>query len=448
MKNLIKYLNRDGFYVVLIGIMSIAFSCREEETPMNMEPESQTIVDVAAANDDFSTLVSAVVEADLVETLSGQGPFTVFAPNNDAFSRFLGENSLTAEQLLAAENLASILTYHVVAGEVPSSAVQPGPVNSVAGSDFYVSVAPDNSIWINGNTQIIATDIDASNGIIHVLDNVIIAPNNNIAEIAIGAAEASEPQFTQLVAALVRAELVDAVSGGTEDNLTVFAPTDSAFEDLYDALGVTGVNEIPVATLQAVLSYHVVPARAFSQDLRQDAELPTLLEGQTLNVDLANLQINDAGLIASSLNIHATNGVIHAIDRVMLPDADASADVAATITLNNVGASAYIIESIDGEGASGDLDTNNATLTLQKGLRYTFVNNGGSNHPLDFRDGDGNILLAQGEQDGSFEDDDNVAFQVDGNNVTFTLTDELAAKLAVYRCTVHASMEGNIIIID
>lgn len=193
MKNIIKYLHQKGIYIVLIGLMAMTVSCRDDDdpAPITMEPEGQTIVDVASGNDDFSTLVSAVVEADLVETLSGPGPFTVFAPNNVAFNRYLEENSLTAEQLLAAENLEGILTYHVVSGEVHSSVVQAGPVSSVEGSDFYVSVAPDNSIWINGNTQIIATDIDASNGVIHVLDNVIIAPNNNIAEIAIGAAESS-----------------------------------------------------------------------------------------------------------------------------------------------------------------------------------------------------------------------------------------------------------------
>ncbi|WP_367127331.1 fasciclin domain-containing protein [Mongoliibacter sp.] len=448
MKNFINHLFLNKYYFVFIGLMAITVSCSDDDDPdpITTEPDGQTIVDVASANDDFSTLVSAVVEADLAETLSSPGPFTVFAPDNDAFIRFLDENNLTAEELLANESLSEILSYHVVSGEIPSSAVEAGPVNSVANANFYVSVAPDNSIWINGNTRITATDIDASNGVIHVLDNVIIAPSNNIAEIAIASTESAEPEFTQLVAALVRAELVDAVSGGVTDNLTVFAPTDAAFEELYDALGVSGVDEIPVDLLQSVLEYHVVPVRAFSQDLRQDAELPTLLNGQTLTVDLDNLQINDAGLVGSSLNIHATNGVIHAIDRVILP---ASGDEsAATITLDNVGASAYVITSIDGDGASAELDTENTAITLQSGLRYTFVNNGGSAHPLDFRDSDGNILLAQGDQDGSFEDDSNVAFEVDGDNVSFTVTEDFANELAVYRCTAHASMEGEIIITE
>lgn len=448
MKNFINNLSKRSFYSVLFGLMAISFACSEdnEPDPISPEPEGQNIVDIASSNEDFSTLVSAVVEADLAETLSGPGPFTVFAPDNDAFSRFLDENNLSAEQLLANENLGEILTYHVVSGEVPASAVESGPVNTVANSNFYISIAPDNSIWINGNTRIIDTDIDASNGVIHVLDNVITAPENSIAEIAIAATESSEPEFTQLVAALSRAELVEAVSGGSSDDLTVFAPTDAAFEELYDALGVSGIDEIPLELLISVLQYHVVPARAFSQDLRQGNDLPTLLNGKTLSVDLENLQINDSGLIGSSLNIHATNGVIHAIDRVLLPAMED--EVSAIITLDNVGASAYVITSIDGEGASGELDVENAAITLQAGLRYTFVNEGGSAHPLDFRDSDGNVLLAQGDQEGSFEGDSGVAFEVDGPNVTFTLTTELADELAVYRCTAHASMKGEIIITD
>ncbi|AFL83534.1 secreted/surface protein with fasciclin-like repeats [Belliella baltica DSM 15883] len=293
-------------------------SCEEEEPPI---VETNTIVDVASGNASFSTLVAAVDRADLVTTLSSPGPFTVFAPTNDAFGEFLTANNLTADQLLANPDLGDILTYHVVSGSVGSSDVAPGRVNTAAGVPFYVSQAPDNSLWINGSAQITQTDIAASNGIIHVLDYVITPPTQNIAEIATGFAGADAPEFTQLVAALVRADLVDAFTGGIDDNLTVFAPTDAAFEALYEALGpdVNGVDDIDLELLTNVLLYHVVPARAFSQDLRQDASLPTLLEGSNLTVDLANLQINDSGLVPSLLNVHATNGVIHVIDQVLLP---------------------------------------------------------------------------------------------------------------------------------
>lgn len=289
-------------------------SCNEDDPAPD-----PNIVQVAAANSSFSTLVTAVQSAGLAETLSGTGPFTVFAPTNDAFNKFLTANSLTAAQLLASDGLDEILTYHVVGASVPSSAVVAGKVTSVSGDPFYVSVAPNNDIWINGNAKITATDISASNGIIHALDYVITPPTQSIAQIAIASTTAAQPEFTQLVAALVRTNLAGALTGGFDDNLTVFAPTDAAFRNLYAALGVTSVDQIPLETLTSVLQYHVVPARAFSQDLRQGASLPTLLTGKNLTVNLSALKINDSGLVPAALNIHATNGVIHVIDKVLLP---------------------------------------------------------------------------------------------------------------------------------
>lgn len=310
---------RSKWSFLTIALMSLTLvlfsSCNEDETPT----PDPNVVEVAASNSNFSTLVTAVQTAGLVPTLSGTGPFTVFAPTNDAFNKFLTANGLTATQLLASDGLGETLTYHVVGASVPASSVSAGKVTSVSGDPFYVSIAPNNEIWINGNTKITATDVMASNGIIHVLDNVITPPTQSIAQIAIASTTAAQPEFTQLVAALVRANLAGAFQGGFDDDLTVFAPTDAAFRNLYAALGVASVDEIPLETLTAVLQYHVVPARAFSQDLRQGASLATLLTGKNLTVNLSDLKINDAGLVAAALNIHATNGVIHVIDKVMLP---------------------------------------------------------------------------------------------------------------------------------
>ncbi len=318
MKKNSKILSGIKFPVIALALGFGLVACSDNDDQPVIE--TNTIVDVASNSPQFSTLVAAVDQAGLVPTLSSEGPFTVFAPTNDAFASFLSDNNLSAEELLADPNLGLTLTYHVVSGQIGSSQVSAGRVNTVADFPFYVSEAPNGNFWINGNTRIIETDISASNGVIHVLDYVITAPTQNIAEIATGFAQADTPEFTQLVAALVRADLVGAFVGAFEDDLTVFAPTDAAFADLYDALGVDGVDDIDLETLTNVLLYHVVPARAFSQDLRQDAVLPTLLEGQTLTVDLANLQINNSGLVDGLLNVHATNGVIHVIDTVLLPE--------------------------------------------------------------------------------------------------------------------------------
>jgi len=140
-----------------------------------MMTEGETIVDVASANGSFNTLVAAIDAAGLTETLNGEGPYTVFAPTDEAFAA-LPEGVL--DQLLLPENqevLAQILTYHVVAGEVPSSEVQTGMVPSVEGSDLDI-VADGGSVTVNG-ANVVTPDVMASNGVIHVIDTVLLPPS-------------------------------------------------------------------------------------------------------------------------------------------------------------------------------------------------------------------------------------------------------------------------------
>ncbi len=443
-----RYLDKIALHPIFLSFTLLGFlaACSDDEQP-SMDPmPSNTVVDVAMENQDFSILANAIGEAGLVEPLSADGPFTVFAPNNDAFQAFLDVNNLQVTDLLNSPDLGAILQYHVVSGEVPSSAVESGSVNALNGELFYISIDPEGSIWINGSAQVISADINASNGLIHALNNVIISPSQNIAEIAVGLTESEEPEFTQLVGALLRADLVDTFSGGAEDDFTVFAPTDAAFEALYETLGVSGYDDIDEDVLTQVLTYHVIGTREFSQDLRDNMELETLLEGSNLEVDLGNLRIGNGGLIANMLNIHATNGVIHVVDEVLLPGRE---EVSATISLVNEGFSAYLVTELEGEGATVNLNEENAEIELEIGRRYTFRNTVSSNHPLEFRNGDGDVLLAQGSEEGSFENNIAVNFTRDGDeDVTFTLTPALAAEIAVYRCTPHASMEGLITVVE
>lgn len=123
-------------------------------------------------------------------------------------------------------------------------------------------------------------------------------------------------------------------------------------------------------------------------------------------------------------------------------------EIAATITLNNVGASAYIIESVDGEGAAATTGAENVSIELQTGRRYRFVNNAGTGHPIEFLSSSNDLLLAQNNQTGSFESDGAVNFMVEGDNVTFTLTSELASEIAKYRCSFHPGMMGPILIVN
>ena len=150
-----------------------------QDTSASTAPAAQTIVEIAAANPDFSTLVTAVKAAGLAETLSGPGPYTVFAPTNEAFAKLPAG---TLDSLLEPANqqkLADILTYHVVSGEVMAKDVTPGPVTTVNGATFTVSTDGGNVILTDGQgnmSKVVKTDIVASNGVIHVIDTVLLPP--------------------------------------------------------------------------------------------------------------------------------------------------------------------------------------------------------------------------------------------------------------------------------
>ena len=144
-----------------------------------------TVVDIATSSDDFSTLVAAVVEADLAGVLSGEGPFTVFAPTNEAFAAALEALGITAEELLASPDLGAILTYHVVAGKLMAAdvlaAVEAGMgtavVETVNGATISVTVE-DGMVMINGVATVTTVDLEAGNGVVHVIDAVILPPSN------------------------------------------------------------------------------------------------------------------------------------------------------------------------------------------------------------------------------------------------------------------------------
>lgn len=294
--------------------------------PPSIRPVVGTIVAPAYFNKNFSTLVAAVVQAELLDDLLAAGDKTLFAPTNAAFAA-AGITSIPTDN----ELLISILTYHVLEGETTASelpattANTPAAIPTLNGSSFYLTNRGSSSgVFINGSTEVVNTDIQATNGVVHVINRTLVPPTQTIVDIAVAKATSSEPEFTQLVAALSREgveDLLEAADGGLP-NLTVFAPTDAAFEDLYDVLEVEGINDIPLETLIAVLQHHIVGARVFSRDL-VSGSVTTLNGNITVN---QNLTITDgsgsttpAALITNSLNIHATNGVIHAIDKVLLP---------------------------------------------------------------------------------------------------------------------------------
>jgi transforming growth factor-beta-induced protein len=297
--------------------------------PPTMLPIVGTIVAPAYFNKNFSTLVAAVVQAGLLPTLlSTDNELTLFAPTNEAFTA-AGITALPANTTEGNALLTSILAYHVIAGasEIKAADIATGPSSAATfgGGKIYLSKG-SAGVFINGTTQVTATDIQASNGIVHVINKTLVPPTQTIAEIVFANTTASSPQFTQLLAALARTDgqgdndLLAAVSASTGE-LTVFAPTDAAFQALYTALNVANVNEIPLETLIAVLKKHVVGARRFSTDLVSGA-VPTLNGDVTVNTTALTIvggSGDPANLVATLLNIQAKNGVIHVIDKVILP---------------------------------------------------------------------------------------------------------------------------------
>jgi uncharacterized surface protein with fasciclin (FAS1) repeats len=294
------------FLILMVATVSMVSARAVPESSMETEQDA-TIVDLAASDERFSTLVTAVQAAGLAETLGGEGPFTLFAPTNDAFAA-LPEG--TVEALLEdTEALTSILTYHVVAGAVPASEVT-SLTNAETVQGQPVIIGSANGVTINDAT-VIEADLRASNGIIHVVDSVLLPPTNDIVEIA-----ASAGSFSTLVTALQAADLVETLQG--EGPFTVFAPTDDAFAKLPEGTVANLLNDIP--TLTEILTYHVVPGRVFAGDVVNLDSAPTV-QGQEIAIDagMSGVTLDDNATVTAT-DILATNGVIHVIDSVILPE--------------------------------------------------------------------------------------------------------------------------------
>jgi len=268
--------------------------------------EMLDIVDTAVADGRFTTLVAAVEAAGLVDALKGEGPLTVFAPTDDAFAA-LPEG--TVEALLAdIPALTNILLYHVVDGKVMAdSVVELNQAMTLLGQYVDIQVM-DGKVMVDG-AQVIITDIETANGVIHVIDAVILPETRDIVDIAV-----EDGRFTTLVAAVQAAGLVDALKA--EGPLTVFAPTDDAFASLPEGTVEALLADIPALT--DILLYHVVDGKVMAADVVELSSASTLL-GQDLVISLMDgkVMLNESQVIITDLE--TSNGVIHVIDAVLLP---------------------------------------------------------------------------------------------------------------------------------
>lgn len=268
------------------------------------------IVDTAVSAGKFKTLAAALGAADLVDALKGKGPFTVFAPTDEAFAKLPAG---TVETLLKPENkgkLAGILKYHVVSGNVTAKQVVGlKGAKTLNGQRVDIKVV-DGTVSVD-TAKVVTTDIKCDNGVIHVIDSVILPADKNLAETAIGAGK-----FSTLVAAAKAAGLVEALAG--KDDLTVFAPTDEAFAKLPAGTVESLLKPENKSKLVDILKYHIVAGRVYSEDAVA-AKTAKTLQGSPIMVTVsdAGAKINSSNLV--STDIDASNGVIHVIDTVLMP---------------------------------------------------------------------------------------------------------------------------------
>lgn len=290
-----------------------------------------TVVEPAYFNKNFTTLIAAVTNASpgILTTLLNSSKKTLFAPTNEAFIA-AGITTLPNQATLDA-----VLTYHVIGSEIRANQLpaNTAPANSAIttlGGVFYLSDRGSNGVFINGRTRVTTTDILADNGVVHVIDRTLMPPAQTIDQIVTSLSGGNPAQFTQLRAALNRVPALVTAAGSASSNLTVFAPTDAAFQALYTALGVTNVNQIDLTLLTSVLQHHIVSSpttttgRVFSRDL-VSGRVATLNGDITLNATaatvtsgngtVANIEVGTPALI----NVLGTNGVIHTINKVLVP---------------------------------------------------------------------------------------------------------------------------------
>jgi uncharacterized surface protein with fasciclin (FAS1) repeats len=293
-----------------------------------LNPEPTTVVDIIVNSPVHNTLETAVIAADLANDLSGAGPFTVFAPTDDAFAA-LPAGALDALLADPTGALAQVLLYHAVSGIALSTDLSDGQmITTLLGEDVTVTIN-GNGVFIN-DAQVIVADIVADNGVVHVIDAVLLPPppppTNTILDIVVNSAN-----HNTLEAAVVAAGLQSALSGAGP--LTVFAPTDAAFAALPAGV-LDALLADPTGALTQVLLYHAVGGIALSTDLT-DGMMITTIQGQdiTVTIDANGVFINDAQVIVA--DIIADNGVVHVIDAVLVPENDPEPITVVDIIVNS-----------------------------------------------------------------------------------------------------------------
>ena len=319
MKNLLKIIP-----ILLISLTTLQ-SCNNNDDE-NVEDVS-TIVNLAVDSADLTSLVAALDRANLVSALNGEGPFTVLAPTNDAFAAFLSANNFNSLEDVPVDILTKVLLNHVISGSLISTDLSTGYANTLATSaasqtPLSIYVDTSNGVRFNGVSSVSAADILAVNGVIHKVDAVIGLPN-------IVTFATADPNFSTLVSALTRSDLTTDFVGVLSTDaatapapFTVFAPINDAFNRLLTELNLASLSEIDEPTLDVVLKYHVVGgANVLDSNLTDNLTVSTLSGDITADISGGARLTDSSGRVSDIIatNVQANNGVIHAINNVILP---------------------------------------------------------------------------------------------------------------------------------
>ena len=311
---------RDGFTVSdTLSYFCTVHSNMVSDFTLTAPVELVDIPTVATGTGVHTSLVAAVVQAGLLETLQGDGPFTVFAPTDDAFADAgIDLSTFETDEEIAA--LADILTYHVVAGSVLSTDLEDKSTTTAVNGDSLAFAVSADGVMVNDANVVIA-DVLASNGVIHVIDKVLMPPIEIEPDIPTVAARTGV--HTALVAALTQADLVTTLQG--DGPFTVFAPTDDAFTAAGIDLSAFDTDE-EIASLADILLYHVYSGAVNAADVT-DGLTVTMVNGDdaSFTVTDGTVMIGDATVTAA--DVTASNGVIHVIDKVLMPPAAAEGEI-------------------------------------------------------------------------------------------------------------------------
>jgi transforming growth factor-beta-induced protein len=319
------------FLVMVLISTSLLVSCDDDDDDDNdnINEPTLTIVEIAAGASDFSTLVSILSLPELSDLLSAasdpDSELTVFAPNNTAFGNLLTALGKSSVSELPISLVREIIEYHIVGAKVLSTQLTNGPVNTLLTNEF-VTVDLTSGVKIN-SSNVIAADLEATNGVIHGIDAVLLPSFVTSALGSISETFMFDNDYTILTEALRTANLLNTVS--TTQGLTLFAPSNDAFV----AAGITSLDGLDAAALSPILLYHVLGAKVLSSELPADGVATTLSDNQNIYLGYLTNSVLINGLTQiTEVDIEKSNGVVHKINRTLVPPAPNVIDIAVALS--------------------------------------------------------------------------------------------------------------------